>query len=371
MHILILNWRDTKHPLGGGAEIALFEHALYWKKKGAKVTWFTSSFNGSTLEEDINGIQFIRRGSQFTVHLHAFLYVLKNKLVSSIDVVIDNFHFIPFFSLFYIPKKKIIALIHEPAKQNWFKNINIFIASIGYFSEPLFFQVYKNIPFITGSHSIAKELEEYHIDKKNIFVIPHGIQLSKKTRDNAKTSIPSLLFLGQLTRDKGIEDAITMMKYLTQKNKRIILYVAGKTIDEQYKKQLQGKILNLQLGNNIKFLGFVSENKKYALLKKSWILIHPSYREGWGLNVIEAAAQGTPTVGYNVTGLQDSIQDKKTGLLTRQNTPHELAQQVELLLEDKILYNKLSNNALKFSQQFRWDFAGERSWNLIKKIYGK
>ena len=59
--------------------------------------------------------------------------------------------------------------------------------------------------------------------------------------------------------------------------------------------------------------------EKYDLLARAHILINPSIREGWGLVVIEAASVKTPTVGYNVPGLKDSIKDNETGLLSNAN----------------------------------------------------
>src|SRR5689334_2645433 len=101
MKILILNWRDIKHPLSGGAEISLFEQAKIWTKKGAKVTWYSSSFKNSKKEEVIDGIRFVRNGSHYTVSLNFFADYLMGKF-KSIDVVIDCFHFVPFFTPLFI-----------------------------------------------------------------------------------------------------------------------------------------------------------------------------------------------------------------------------------------------------------------------------
>ena len=62
MNILILNWRDIKNPKGGGAEILTHEIAKRWVKKGHDITWFTAEFEGSRLEELIDGVKVIRRG---------------------------------------------------------------------------------------------------------------------------------------------------------------------------------------------------------------------------------------------------------------------------------------------------------------------
>src|SRR5579872_1419409 len=138
MKILVFNWRDNKHPLAGGAEVALLEHAMYWQKKGASVTWFCSNYSGARREEMIKGITYIRKGSQYTVHLQAFLYLINSK-TNKFDIIIDNFHFIPFFTPLYCKQTKIIAFIHEVAGKVWYKNLPKIPATIGYYLEPWYF----------------------------------------------------------------------------------------------------------------------------------------------------------------------------------------------------------------------------------------
>jgi glycosyltransferase involved in cell wall biosynthesis len=368
MTILILNWRDIKHPLSGGAESSLFEHAKYWQKHGASVIWFTSSFPGAQKEEIIDNIRIIRKGSQFTVHIHAFVH-FNSFLKDKIDIIIDNFHFIPFFTPLYAGNKKIIAFIHEPAREAWFKNINIVVALLGYVLEPLFFLPYRHIKFLTVSLSVASELPLFGISKKQITVIPNGVtvDLSIKVKKN-KT--PTVLYLAQLSQDKGIEDAIKMFAIIKKGFSSTIFLVAGRSVNEKYKKKIFQLVETLKLTQkDIKFLGFVSEKAKYKLLQEAWVLVHPSIREGWGLTVIEAASFGTPTVGYRVTGLSDSIQHMQTGILANKNTPEELAKEVIKLFNDKELYTKLSKQAKKFAKSFNWEKSGEQSFSIIKEIY--
>lgn len=368
MTILILNWRDIKHPLSGGAEISLFEHAKYWQNNGAYIIWFASSFTNGAPEEIIDGIRVIRRGSHFTVHIYAYLYYvrfLKNK----IDIILDNFHFIPFFTPLYIKNKKILVFINEPAREAWFKNINIFIAILGYILEPLFFLPYRNIQFLTGSTSIAKELSVYGINSKWIKIVPHGTRVNFPIKGQ-RSKTPLILYLGQLSPDKGIEDAIKMFAIIKKKYPSIVFMVAGKFINQDYEKRIFHLTQSLKLTKKeIIFLGFISEKEKYRLLQEAWILIHPSIREGWGLTVIEAACYGTPTVGYRVVGLSDSIQHMSTGILTDRNTPEELAKSTLRLLYEKKLYDTLSRQARIYAKEFSWEKSGKLSFDIIKKAY--
>lgn len=370
MNILILNWRDIKNPLSGGAEVSLFEHAKYWKGKGAEVLWFASCFKGAKPEEEIDGIKIIRRGSYYTVHIHALLYYLL-KIRKNVEIIVDNFHFVPFFTPFYISKKKIIAFINEPAKNNWFKNIYFPINFLGFFIEPLFFIFYRSIPFITAASSIAKELRDYGISSNNIHIIHHGVSAVRLERDIDKKQPPAIIYLSQLSQDKGIEDALNAFAILSKYNKELRLWVVGKAKNKSYEREIKNLTYRLNIDDKVKFFGFVSEKKKFELLLRSLVLVHPSVREGWGLNVIEANCVGIPAVGYNVTGLKDSIIQMKTGILTENNTPEGLISSLNLLIKDKKLYKKLSKNAIEWSKNFSWSKAGEMSWRLLGDVYVK
>ncbi|UGY91208.1 glycosyltransferase family 4 protein [Streptomyces gobiensis] len=75
--------------------------------------------------------------------------------------------------------------------------------------------------------------------------------------------------------------------------------------------------LEAMAGPDVTFAGHVSESEKHRLLCQSWLLLHPSMVEGWGLVVMEAAIRGTPAIGFDIPGLRDSIEDGATGMLAR------------------------------------------------------
>ena len=130
MNILILNWRDPKHPLSGGAEEVLYYYSQYWIKKGATVTWFASAFDKGKDSEVTDGIHIIRKGSHFTVGVWAFIYFLQGSF-KTVDIVLDCFHFVPYFSKLYFWRKPVVALIHEVAGKIWFQNLFSFRYSSG------------------------------------------------------------------------------------------------------------------------------------------------------------------------------------------------------------------------------------------------
>lgn len=371
MKILVLSWRGPGHPNAGGAEVSTHEHAKGWVKAGHNVTLFTSYYKGAKKEEVIDGVTVIRQGRQFIeVQWLAFCWYVFDAH-PNFDLVVDQFHGIPFFTPLYIRKKK-LAFIHEVTKEVWYLNpwpwpFCLGPGVFGPIIEPLIFKVfYKNIPFMTVSESTRQDLVEWGIPGQNISIVHNGIK-TPKIPSFVRQTKKAITFLGALAKDKGIEDAIKIFSVLQKRYKDDLQYwIIGKG-DSKYLKFLKMKIKNQGL-TNVRFWGFVSEKKKYELLAKSYILLNPSIREGWGLVVIEAARVGIPTVAFDVPGLKDSIVNRKTGILASENKAEVLASEVIKLLENKKEYSKISRNAISWSKNFSWEKASALSLNLIEKI---
>ena len=369
MNILILNWRDPKHPLAGGAEISLLHHARYWQKNGYNVTWFASNFKNAKKEELYDGIKIVRAGSHYTVSWNFFKQWSSGKFRNA-DIIVDCFHFLPFLTPLYVKNKLIIGLINEVAGNVWFDNLIFPLAFIGFKIEPYMIRLYRNNNFITGSKSAAEDLSSVGISKKKITVIDHGFTPLVVTKAISKEKNKTILFLGRLAKDKGIEDALLMLELLIRDDKNIQLWVVGKFESKNYEKRLKRLINEFKVKKNCTFFGYVDEKTKAELLQRAWIMAHPSAREGWGLNVIEANSVGTPVVGYNVQGLRDSILDNKTGILVDPDAI-SLADGVEKLLEDKKMLQKLSHEAKKWSKTFSWEKSGRESLEFISKCFDK
>lgn len=360
--IRILNWRDINHPLAGGAEQSLHEQAKVWIEKGADVVWYSASWNGSKKKEIIDKIRVIRMGNQFTIHLLFFIQHILGR-VPKVEVCIDSFHFIPYFSKFFIRNEKIFALINEIAGELWYYNAPAPVAFFGKKIEPLIIKSYAKVPFITASDSTKNELMGIGISEGNIHIVHHGVTVLNPGQNVRKEKNPTLLFLNRISMDKGIEDMIKAFEVLRRNNKSINLWIVGK---EEKARIVSDLLRKYGVVEGVKYLGFVSQTEKFKLMKRAWILVHPSKKEGWGLTVIEAASQGTPTVGYDVEGLRDSIVNNKTGILIKPST-YGIIEGVEKILSGNSLRQKFEKNSIEWAENFTWEKAGEKSWKIINE----
>jgi len=120
-----------------------------------------------------------------------------------------------------------------------------------------------------------------------------------------------LLFVGRITPEKGIKELVSAFAEIVNKDSNIFLVFVGPF--ESSGKNIVEQVTNVNVRKNIKIVGYSDEPEKYMALAD--LLCLPSYREGFGTVVIEAAAMGTPTIGTDIYGLSDAIVDGKTGVL--------------------------------------------------------
>lgn len=121
-----------------------------------------------------------------------------------------------------------------------------------------------------------------------------------------------LLFLGRLSPQKGVDQAIKIAK-LT----KLPLIIAGKMVkhDQAYLKQ---KVLKYLYNKQIKYLGFIDFKQKINLLKNALALIHPNtFFEACSNSILEAQACGTPVLTYNRGGNKEIIRAGQTGLVVK------------------------------------------------------
>jgi glycosyltransferase involved in cell wall biosynthesis len=361
LRILILNWRDPKHPSSGGAELLTHEIARRWARLGHQVTWFGSSFEGAKQFEKIDGVYFIRKGRWWSVHLFAFFYYqtsLKNKT----DYIIDEVHWFPFFSALYAPSKT-TALICEVANKLFYRIFPYPIALAWRSIEKFYLLLYKNVPAMVISPSTKKDLlKEGHISK-NITVLPMGLTIPKGLKLQPKEKKPTIISLGRINKQKGIMDIIEAFHHIHQRFPECKFWIVGSG-DPDYVAEVKQKVDEYNLTSATTFFGFVSDEKKYELLARAHLLIGASLQEGWGLTIPEAGLVKTPAVVYKTQGVQDVILHKKDGLLVK-TTPKALAEGILSLVKDKAEYRKMQNEVYKKSSNYSWDDTAEVAMQTI------
>lgn len=361
--ILFFNWRDTKHTWGGGAETYIQETAERLVQSGHKVTIFCGNDNKSPRNEVVNGVQIVRRGGNYTVYFWAFIYYTL-RFRKYFDIVIDCENGIPFLTPLYV-RKPIFLLIHHIHQDVFRRHLMFPFSEIAaYIESDVMTFLYKHHYILTVSESSKKQILALGLGTEDtIDVVNPGIE-TKLFRRKKKTTEPSLVYVGRLKPYKNVHVAIKAFRKVLDEFPSAIFTIAG---DGESMDDLQKLAKNLDMKDNIKFLGQVTDQQKADLFAKSWVAVQPSTVEGWGITVIEANAAGTPVVASHVKGLQESVVDNETGILVPVNQSKMFAAAITGLFSNKKKRSKLSSNALKWSKNFSWDKSAKNFCLVMEK----
>ncbi len=297
MRILILNWKDLAHPGAGGSEVFTEEVARSLVRRGHSVTLFAATVAGLPARQTVAGVEIVRGGGRLSVYRAARRF-WSQQPQGSYDVVVDEINTRPFLTPRWIRDTPIVSLIHQLAREIWSYETPFPVSVLGrYVLEPWWLRAYRHIPAMTVSASSAESLVRYH-GWRDVSVVPEGFT-PYPLPTVAKEPVPTVVFLGRLVAMKRPEHALEAFSILASRFPSAQLWMIG-----------EGPLLpglRESAPPGASFLGRIGHELLLVRLARAHVLITTSVREGWGLNVSEAAACGTPSVGYEVAGLVDSI----------------------------------------------------------------
>jgi glycosyltransferase involved in cell wall biosynthesis len=361
--ILWLNWRCWLNPAMGGAEIFTHEVAKRWAESGHEVTLFTAQYPNCKKEETADEVKIVRSGGRYSVYRQAKRFYEEHFRNGGFDIVIDEINTVPFFAQNFVKKnEKVIALIHQLARQYWFYEMPFPISYLGYhFLEKRWLRQYVSVPTVTVSESTRFDLVD--LGFKDLFVVPEGLNFVPLETLPEKKCRPIVIFSGRLKRAKRPDHAIRAFEIVKAEVPEAEMWVIG---DGPFRSKLE-----LMAGDGVTFFGALNSSKRRDLIKGSCVLVNPSVREGWGLNIVEANALGVPAVAYDVHGLRDSIKANETGLLAKDGCIEDLAEKTIAILKNDELSKKLSNEALAYSRDFSWNKTSAKFMSVVENCVGR
>ena len=197
--------------------------------------------------------------------------------------------------------------------------------------------------------------------RSGIEIIPNGVDLEVLSPLASEERFPeaTLLYLGRLKRYKRVDLLLQAVAALVRRGTSVPTSRSGvaETITRGWRRSENRSASR----NRLSFWASVSEVEKRDLLRKSWIHLLTSVKEGWGISNLEAAACGTPTIASDVPGLRDSVVDGRTGFLVPHGDVEVLSRRIEELLGDEEERTRFGIGARGFAEGFGWDASGRRA----------
>lgn len=212
--------------------------------------------------------------------------------------------------------------------------------------------------------SVLLEGSSNGIDVDRFLLTDQARSAASELRRSLKipSDAPLIGFVGRLTRDKGIVDLTDAFDRVSDRlaDARLLIvgnFESGDPVPEEYVRRLRDD-------PRIVMVGFVSDTSAYYPLMD--VLAFPSYREGFGNVAIEAASAEVPVVGFDVTGVRDSVSDGVTGTLVPPGDTAALADALLKYLSDEQLRRR---HGLAGCERAKRSFRREPMWQAWLEEY--
>ncbi len=358
MNILLVNWQDLRNPHAGGAEIHLFELFSRLAARGHRVRLVCSSFEGAPAVEMVDGIEVHRHGDRHSFALVGRRAVKRALREEPADILVDDVNKLPLFTA-TLTDLPVYTLVPHLFGTTAFQEVSWPMAATVWLAERPIPWLYRRAWFHAISDSTRDDLVARGVPRERIAVVYPGVDSVRFTPSPSgqRTDPPRFVYVGRIKRYKGVELLLRALLEARRHRPDLTLDIAGSGDDRP---RLEALAATLGLGEAVRFLGFVDEATKLALLRGAVANVFPSPKEGWGITVMEAAACGTPSLASDSPGLRDSVRDGITGILVPHGDVAAMAAAMCRLADDPALVATLGAAARRHAEQLTWESAADQ-----------
>jgi glycosyltransferase involved in cell wall biosynthesis len=354
--LLVLNWRDVRHPLSGGAEQYMHEIGKRWVAAGAQVTWLTAGVDGQPETDRIDGMHILRAGGALSVYPRTAARLIRTR--GYFDAVVDCQNGTPFFApLFAGQRTPVVQVVHHVHQDQFATHFPAPVAALGRWLEgPAVRRVYRDRPIAAVSPSTRHELRTRLGFRGPVYVVPNGtvpLPLARVPR----AAEPTIVLVSRLVPHKRVDLLLGHLSAVADDVPGLRVEIVG---DGPDRSRLESLAHELGLESTVRFHGRVSDEVRDDLLARAWLTTSTSQAEGWGCAVLEAAAWGVPCLALRVPGVRDSVLDGETGWLI--DDPRELGDALTnalSFLADRTQADLVAETCRAWAGCFSWDRSAD------------
>lgn len=342
----------------GGIERALTVLANYFSEKGHVITFVCclKSKHLYQLNQNITIVEpnFERIGgflNKVLFYPRLTSYLRKSIKSASPDVVLSYGDVFCSFVLLATLKLKIPVFISDRTSPDYqFK-----------FPIPLLKKIlYPTSKGFIAQTERAKKYKEIQFNGKlNIEVIPNAIRNVQLYPDIKREN--TILFVGRFAWEKDPEiliRAFSQIKNITNWN--LVMAGSGPLLNKM--KELSKQ---LNITNKVIFLGEVSQIDE--IFAKAKIYVLPSVLEGFPNALCEAMAAGLPSITFSSIPHESIISNFENGIVINERNSQSLANQIDNLINDDLLRNRIGENAKEIAQKLNQKHIGNQVLDFISK----
>lgn len=260
-------------------------------------------------------------------------YYLALKMIWKLrpDVVLINYNAVVHYLLPFMPKSKVVSVLHSDDK-DYYR-----VATI-------------NGRFVDGwiaptpriKQGILQHFKVQSIERK-IHVIPHGVKKSTRSRSEVFQNGSNIVFAGALYRHKGVDLIPEIFRQFKNICPDARLTMLGNGNERQL---LEERFDEFRLRDSVEFLGVVNAEKVREVFAQSDILLFPTRLEGFGLVIVEAMMEGVVPVVTNLESITDSIiTDGVNGCMVEKDNVDAFVASLTKLFFDRGFARRISASA--------------------------
>ena len=220
--------------------------------------------------------------------------------------------------------------------------------------------------FVLVNNDLEKNVFKRLNVKKKAVVVLGAIDLGQTKRwqkiIGKKDKLYDVVFQGRFHPQKGVLELVDIWKIVVSKKPDAKLVMIG---DGPLRKNVELRIKNLELNKNVILTGYLFDGEeKYKIFSQSRIVVHPASFDSGGMASAEAMAFGLPCVGFNLKAYQyyypKGMEKVKIGDI------EAFAKKILQLLDDKKLYERLSQEALRLiNYKWSWEYRARQTLRSV------
>jgi glycosyltransferase involved in cell wall biosynthesis len=206
----------------------------------------------------------------------------------------------------------------------------------------------------------SKESFDYYSNQGyHPYYIPNAIEIDSLPLDINQKYDKQIIFVGRLSKEKGIKSLIRLSKILPE-NIHLVIIGSG-PLENEIKKIAK-------IHSNIDFLGYLPKNKVIPLIRGSFALIQPSLAEGISTTILEAMACKIPIIASNIGGNKELVIDNENGFLIPPEDVDQLNKKIIQLSEDDKLVELFGQKSSELIKNFQWSSVGKKYLKLYESL---
>lgn len=233
----------------------------------------------------------------------------------------------------------------------------------------LYKHFFKNLKVILLAEQLYPDIQKY-VNKENVYICPNGIPKQKEAPIIREHDGFNILFLSNMMEAKGVWDLIYACKILKNRGREFNCHFVGKWSDIS-EKDFKERINEFGLKDIVYAYGAKYGDEKKQFFEISDCFAFPTFyhNETFGLVLLEAMEYGIPCIATNEGGVPSVIENGMTGFVINKNSPKELANKIETLMDNSKLCKEMGKaGRIKFENEFTIEKFENRMKNILNEI---